>query len=969
MSIVGSGARGKLRLWSTVATLTLALTAGGTVGAVAASAAVPAPSASAPAGAASGGKAGSGTTPKPSVGVRPAVSLPEERQLAGAFVPVSPKRVLDTRDGTGTKGVKRKVGQNPLALDVSQVTGNPTVTPTAVVLNVTVTNPTASGFLAVYGNQGQLPSSSNLNFQAGQTVANQVVVPVDSLGMVSFYNHAGTTDVIADVAGYYTLDKAASTYVADGPARLLDTRAGTGGAKAPVGAGKSLKLQVRGVKGVPAAASAVVLNVTATDATSTSYLTVYPDGEKVPTASSLNFTKGRTVPNLVVVPVGADGKVDFYNHTGSTDVIADLAGYYLPGAPHTGGLLHLTDLVSNRVLDTRTGTGAAKGPVGPGRSVSLSVVPFTGGPASAITAVVLNVTATNATGNSYLTVYPDGEKVPTASNVNFTKGRTVPNLVVVPVGADGKVDFYNHTGSTDVIADVQGYFRADSGPRATIPVFAQATADASSGDVPVDVTWSVSDTNPDATQLGGEIVIRQKGSTPDSYIGQPYVVDYSSGGSTYEGADMVSGTATAANFSYSFAVPQYSGGTKAVWTVSLVTAFENTTQQEAVLAGSDLSGTGNTLTATTAASTVTPISTDSAIAGLSASVPPYLYLGTNQYLSYQVNPQDYQSGLWKGSVTVSGPGGATATGSFDELSVYGYPYGTCQSDVHDPTCDAVVLIPAGSPSGVWSVSSVSFTNNAGQTKVYSGLNDSPVTATSNEVLSASTFTATPNPVNSWKANTAFTTSMRISGARDGVSSVQLTWQGSCFLQAAATPPTHNADGSYSVASRMMQSGNGRASSCTLTGAVILDGAGDLALYGSDLDAPATGLTVGGVADTTPPTATSAKLNVTSVPQSQLGSTSVYVTAAVTAPTAPVNGFRTALYDSTGAATQSQESGATFVAADGTVALDIYLPNDLAPGTYTVSFTVNDAGWLSTTYGGPTGKAVPGGPLLLTVTAG
>jgi hypothetical protein len=986
MSIVGSAARGRLRLWSTAAALALAMTASGTVGAVTASAvaATPGPRTSATATAASGAKAastsgsktrsktGSASARKPAVAVRPAISLPEERQLAGGFVPLSPKRILDTRDGTGTKGLRRKVGQNPLALDVSQVTGNPSVTPTAVVLNVTVTNPTTAGFLAVYGNQGVLPSSSNLNFQAGQTVANQVVVPVDSLGMVSFYDGAGAADVIADVAGYYTLDKAASTYVADGPTRLLDTRNGTGtaGVKAPVGTGKSLQLQVRGVQGVPDAASAVVLNVTATNATSSSYLTVYPDGQPLPTASNINFLKGQTVPNLVVVPVGADGKVDFYNRAGTTDVIADIQGYYLPGAPNTGGLLHLTDLVTNRVLDTRngTGTGGVKGPVGAGQSVSLSVVPFTGGPASAITAVVLNVTATNATSGSYLTVYPDGENVPTASNVNFLKGQTVPNLVVVPVGADGKVDFYNRAGTTDIVADVQGYFRADSGPKATTPVFTQSTADASSGAVPVNVTWSVSDTDPGATQIVGEIVIRQKGTTPDSYIGQPYLVDYASTGSVYEGATLVSGTATSANFSYSFAVPQYSGATTAVWTVSLLTAYENTTQQESILAGSALAGAGNTLTATTAPSTVTPISTDVDIASLSSTFPPYLYLGTNQYLSYAVNPQDYQSGLWKGSVTVSGPGGASATGSFEELNAYGYPYGTCQGDIHDAMCDAVILIPAGSPSGVWSVSSVSFTNNAGQTKVYGGLNESPVTATSNEVLSASRFTATPNPVNSWKGYAAFKTSMNISGARSGVSSVQLTWQGNCYVQDAVTP-THNADGSYSVSSTMMQSNNGHASTCDLAGVVIRDGAGDLALYGNTLRAPATGLTVGGVPDTTPPTATSAKLNITSVPQSKLSSASVYVAAAVTDPTAPVDSFRTALYDSTGTATQGGAFGGTTVYPDGTVMLDVYLPSDLAPGTYTVSFTVIDSGWLSTTYGGPTGKPVPGGPLQITVTAG
>jgi hypothetical protein len=75
--------------------------------------------------------------------------------------------------------------------------------------------------------------------------------------------------------------------------------------------------------------------------------------------------------------------------------------------------------------------------------------------------VVLNVTATNPTASSYVTVYPDGTTRPVASNLNFTPGETIPNLVVVPVGADGEIDFYNNSGSVDLVADVAGYFLSE----------------------------------------------------------------------------------------------------------------------------------------------------------------------------------------------------------------------------------------------------------------------------------------------------------------------------------------------------------------------------------------------------------------------------------------------------------------------------------------------------------------------------
>src|SRR5260370_6741436 len=77
------------------------------------------------------------------------------------------------------------------------------------------------------------------------------------------------------------------------------------------------------------------MNVTVTGATAGSYVTVYPDGQPRPGTSSLDFAKGETIPNLVIVPV-VDGKVDFYNLAGTVNIIADMTGYYSPrGSPVT----------------------------------------------------------------------------------------------------------------------------------------------------------------------------------------------------------------------------------------------------------------------------------------------------------------------------------------------------------------------------------------------------------------------------------------------------------------------------------------------------------------------------------------------------------------------------------------------------------------------------------------------------------
>ena len=249
------------------------------------------------------------------------------------------------------------------------------------------------------------------------------------------------------------------------PARDLDTRAGTGtgGVIAPMAAGQTINLTVAGAGGVPATGvSAVALNVTETDATGPeSYLTVFPAGGTRPVASNLNFSAGPSRPNLVIVPVGANGQVSIYNNLGAVDVVADVEGYYsTAGATQVGASYN--PLAPARNLDTRNGTGlgtAIVAPVAAGGTLNLTVAGVNGVPATGVTSVVLNVTATNATGpESYLTVFPTGTPIPLASNLNFVAGQTVPNLVIATVGANGQVSIYNNLGSVDVVVDVEGYF-------------------------------------------------------------------------------------------------------------------------------------------------------------------------------------------------------------------------------------------------------------------------------------------------------------------------------------------------------------------------------------------------------------------------------------------------------------------------------------------------------------------------------
>ena len=383
------------------------------------------------------------------------------------FSPLVPPRLLDTRAGASTfdglgRPAKPLAPADTMNLQVLGRGGVPSTGVSAVVLNVTVASPSAPSFLTIWPSGTGRPSASNLNFVAGQIVPNLVVAKVGVAGNVSIFNLSGSVDVIADVAGYFP---DSDGFVPLVPARLLDTRPdlptidGLGRPGAPIGPSQSIDVQVINRGGVPSGGvDSVVLNVTATNPTANSFLTVWPAGQPRPVASNLNTVPGQTVPNLVVAKVGASGNVSIYNLAGSVDVIVDIAGYF----PIGGSFVALQPA---RLMETRPGETVAPGatnkgtPLGAGQTFDLAVTGIGGVPASRVSAVVLNVTAVHPSGPSFVTVWPTGVPRPNASNLNLTGiGQVVPNLVVARVGAGGKVSIFNLSGNTDLIVDVAGYF-------------------------------------------------------------------------------------------------------------------------------------------------------------------------------------------------------------------------------------------------------------------------------------------------------------------------------------------------------------------------------------------------------------------------------------------------------------------------------------------------------------------------------
>ena len=257
-----------------------------------------------------------------------------------------------------------------------------------------------------------------------------------------------------------------SVYTALPPARLLDTRSTNQG----LGPDALVNLTVVGRGGtsvVPADASSVVLNITVTDTTAPSYLTVWPAGASRPEVSNLNWTANETVSNLAIVQVGAAGQVTFYNEAGQAAVIADLEGYFAPplSAVAAGSYVPLTP---SRIADTRSGSGApyAGSTLQANSSLIVQVTGVGTVPASGVAAVMVNLTVTDTTAASYLSVYPQGTSRPGTSDLNWTASETVAHRALVPVSSSGQIVLYNRSGSAAVIVDVDGYFTSGSGPAA-----------------------------------------------------------------------------------------------------------------------------------------------------------------------------------------------------------------------------------------------------------------------------------------------------------------------------------------------------------------------------------------------------------------------------------------------------------------------------------------------------------------------
>jgi hypothetical protein len=274
----------------------------------------------------------------------------------GLFNSTAPTRICDTRPtGPGiavnqcnNSGAGSPIGANSVLTFNVSASGSPIPSSgvTAVVFNLTAIAPSVRTVLTAYpGDLPSHPTAANINIEAHKALGNRVIVPVPSgcIGAtctVKIWNSVGSVNVAVDVAGWFETGSGSQFTALATPARVCDTRFGgsTQGCSTPgtVGPGLSnvLNINVTGIDGIPDLGSthsplALVANVTAVNATTGTFITVYPGNLSPPNAADINVPSFLPVNNLVLVGIDpATGTINLFNDLGNVNLIVDVYGYY-----------------------------------------------------------------------------------------------------------------------------------------------------------------------------------------------------------------------------------------------------------------------------------------------------------------------------------------------------------------------------------------------------------------------------------------------------------------------------------------------------------------------------------------------------------------------------------------------------------------------------------------------------------------
>jgi hypothetical protein len=375
-----------------------------------------------------------------------------------SYVPITPCRVVDTRNPIGPFGAPTIAGGTSRDFIIPNGACNIPSTAAAYSLNVTVIPLPTLGYLTIWPTGQPQSFVSTLNSPDGRVKANAAIVPAGTSGAVSVYV-TDTTNVVLDINGYFvpaTSNPSALAFFPLTPCRVADTRnpiGPLGGPSLVAGQARSFPI-LADTCSIPSTAQAYSLNFTAVPQGPLGYLTVWPTGVAQPLVSTLNAPTGTVTANAAIVPVGTGGAISAFV-TDDTDLVIDVDGYFAPGS---GGLLY--NITPCRVLDTRP---ASNGQATQAFSGELDVDVTANGcgvPAGA-QAYVFNATVVPAGTLGYLTMWPEWTVQPYVSTLNAVDGAVTSNMAIVPT-MYGTFNAWSvsafATNPTQLVLDISGYF-------------------------------------------------------------------------------------------------------------------------------------------------------------------------------------------------------------------------------------------------------------------------------------------------------------------------------------------------------------------------------------------------------------------------------------------------------------------------------------------------------------------------------
>ena len=445
----------------------------------------------------------------------------------GEYQGITPTRIYDSRFPAQAQGqpgpLLMSASETNQTIDI-EVTGNGVLPEfvdddndgqddnvLAVVVNITVIDPTAVGFLRAYGTDAPEGTTSVVNFFAGSVLPNTAIIRPGTDGKMSMRlvspTGPGTAQVAVDITGWFSTsqyDERGDRVIAIDPIRVYDSDLGQFGAATLKGRSQ-VRVPIRGAAEVSAPNSpvipagpdvvGVIANVTGVNAfpgSQATFISALPEAQPAgttPSTSTVNLIPGQIRPNMAILPLGADGSIHLFNLTGEVRMVVDVVAYLLADTDEDSRAGRVVPLVAPfRAFDTREGEFGNQ-PLGPAEAEDFSFESFIADvkidddPVGAQSALIGNLTATGLQRQypaepaaTFLTGFPtpsSGQAVPLVSNINITENDTVPNLSLLPYGArpapagDGRCEeahcirFYNRAGYLDYLLDVYAVILED----------------------------------------------------------------------------------------------------------------------------------------------------------------------------------------------------------------------------------------------------------------------------------------------------------------------------------------------------------------------------------------------------------------------------------------------------------------------------------------------------------------------------